>query len=79
MEEEKGIARHSVLSSKLRTMLYRDNVLRLGLTALSVSESGGTERLKKWEVGTQRYIANEVEGSFMYLTNLELFLETESM
>ena len=79
MDEPRGLARHSVLSAKLRGMLYRDGPLRVGLTALSVVEGGRTETVKQWGVNTQRFLANEYpKGSFIFLSNLELFLETES-
>jgi hypothetical protein len=78
MDEEKGLARHSILSAKLRAMLYRDAPLRVGLTALSVTDTGGTEHVQRCGVNAQRYIANEVEGSFIFLSNLEVFLETET-
>jgi hypothetical protein len=78
MDQVRGLARHSVLSGRLRALLYRDAPLRVGLTALSVVDFGATETVQGWGVNTQRYMANEVEGSFIYLSNLELFLETET-
>src|SRR5690348_7078948 len=37
MEEMTGIARHSVLSARVRHMLYRDNDLRLALPTVGVT------------------------------------------
>lgn len=78
-DEEKGLAIHSVLSKMLRAMLYRDNALRVGLAALSASYGGSTETTKRWGVRQQRYFSNELQGSWLYLSNLEFWLETETI
>jgi hypothetical protein len=78
-DEEKGLAIHSVLSKMLRAMLYRDNALRVGLASLSASMSGSTETTKRWGVRQQRYFSNELQGSWLYLSNLEFWLETETI
>ena len=63
-QEDRGLAKHSVLSKYVRAMLYRDDPLRLGLAALSVSMNGSVERAKRWGIRTQRYLSNEIEGAF---------------
>jgi hypothetical protein len=77
-DEERGLATHSVLSKMIRSMLYRDAVLRLGLAALSVTMDGSTERTQRWGIRTQRYVSNEIDGAFLYLSTLEFWLETET-
>lgn len=77
-QEERGLAKHSVLSTLVRAMLYRDDPLRLGLAALSVTQSGSVERARRWGIRTQRFLSNEVEGNFLYLSTLEFWLETET-
>jgi hypothetical protein len=77
-QEDRGLAKHSVLSSYVRAMLYRDDPLRVGLAALSVTQTGRTERAMRWGVRTQRYLSNEIDGNFLYLSTLEFFLETET-
>lgn len=79
MDEERGLKLHSTMSKHVRAMLYRDAVLRVGLAALSVTMSGSTERAKRWGVRTQRYLSNELEGSFLHLSTLEFWLETETV
>lgn len=79
MEEERGLAAHSVLSALIRSMLYRDDVLRVGLSALSVTMNGSTERAQRWGIRTQRYVSNEISGSYLYLSTLEVWLETETI
>lgn len=79
MDEENGLAVHSVLSKMIRSMLYRDAPLRVGLSALSVTMSGSTERTQRWGIRQQRYFSNELQGSFLYLSTLEFWLETETI
>ena len=79
MDEERGLAVHSVLSKMVRSVLYRDEPLRVGLTALSTTISGSTETTKRWQVDTARYIANEIQGSWLYLSTLDFWLETETV
>lgn len=78
MDEERGLAVHSVLSKMIRSMLYRDEPLRVGLSALSVSMNGSTERAQRWGIRQQRYFSNEISGSWLYLSTLEFWLETET-
>lgn len=79
MDEVRGLATHSVMSKLIRNMLYRDAPLRIGLSSLSTSMSGVTERAQRWGVATQRYYSNEIEGSWLYLSTLEFWLETETI
>lgn len=79
MDEEKGLATHSVLSKMIRAMLYRDAPLRLGLRSLSVVMDGSTERTQRFGIRTQRYLSNELQGSWLYLSTLEFWLETETV
>lgn len=79
MDEIKGLATHSVLSKRVRNMLYRDAQLRIGLASLSTSMSEVTERAQRWGVATQRYFSNELNGSWLYLSTLEFWLETETI
>jgi len=79
MDEERGLTVHSVLSKKLRSMLYRDDSVRVGLLALSVTMNGSTERTKRFGLRTQRFVSNELSGSWLYLSTLEFWLETETV
>lgn len=78
MDEEKGLAVHSVLSKMVRSMLYRNDPLRVALLALSVTMNSSTERAKRFGVRTQRYVSNEIQGSWLYLSTTEVWLETET-
>lgn len=79
MDEERGLATHSVLSKMVRSMLYRDNTLRVGLLALSVAMNGSTERTKRFGINRQNFVSNELNGSWLYLSTLEFQLETETV
>lgn len=77
-DEERGAAVHATLSKRVRTMLYRDNDLRVGLRSLSASVSGSLERTQRFGIRTQRYLSNELSGSWLYLSIIEFWLETET-
>ena len=78
MDEIRGLNVHSVLSRRIRNMLYNDTPLRLALGSLSSTLDGATESARRWGVSQQRFFANEIEASWLYLSNLEFWLETET-
>lgn len=77
-DEVDGSSCHSVLSGRIRSMLYRDATLRLGLSSLIYTSDGVTERLMRWGITSQRFLSNEVQASFLYLSTLEIWFETTS-
>lgn len=77
-DEEQGIGVHNVLAKMIRTLLYYDTPLAVGLRALSVSMYGSTERFQRMKVGVQRYLTNEIDGVFHYVSSLECTVETET-
>jgi hypothetical protein len=76
-DDERGLYVHSVLAKMLRSMLYRDTALRVGFAALSVTDLTGTESTSQWGLGTTRYYSNEIKGTWLYLSVLDFWLETE--
>lgn len=62
----------------VRSMLYRDASLRVGFPALSYTTGGVTERVMLWGVRGQRFISNEVNSSWLYLSTLDVWAETVS-
>jgi hypothetical protein len=76
-DDEVGVILHSQLAKRVRVMLYRDEELRVRLGSLSTDEDGVIERLLRWGVQTQRYLSNEVQGTFLYLAVTELWVDTE--
>lgn len=79
MDELQGLARHSVFAKTLRDMLLRNPTVGVALSTLSTTGTDGlTERVGRRWVRTQRYISNEISGSFIYLATLEFTIETET-
>jgi hypothetical protein len=79
MDQERGLATSSVLSKMLRTMLYHDEPLRIGLTSLQSRSNGTVETLKKWNIRTQRYNSNELQGNWLFLSTMDILAETETI
>lgn len=79
MDEERGLVKHSILSKMIRSMLYRDEPLRVGLAGLTVQMNGSTERLQRWGIRQTRYFSNELNQLWLYLSNTEFWLETETI
>ncbi|AXH46471.1 hypothetical protein SEA_ROBINSPARKLES_22 [Gordonia phage RobinSparkles] len=79
-DEEEGIATHSVLSSMIRHMLYRDQALALALPQLEVTHAGfGSpvrETLKKWNISRQVFMNTEYNNQFAFLSTVDFHAET---
>lgn len=78
MDEDRGLAVHSVLAKLVRTMLLSDPDLHVGLAGLVTTIGGTTERAARWGVRPQRLISNELSGSWIYLSTLEFWLDTHT-
>lgn len=78
-DEQRGIRVHSVLAKLVRTILYRDAALAVGLNTLSVEMFGSRERIQKRGIQVQRFLANEVDQVFMFLSSCEYFVDTETV
>lgn len=76
--EQNGIAVNSVMSKVVRDMLYRDAPLKVGLTSLSVASAGRTEKIQRRGLSRARFISNEIQGQFLYLSTLDFWFETET-
>lgn len=72
-----GLFASGIFIHNVRMMLYRDSVLRGQLTSLVTTDMWGTESLRRY--GTQRtgYISNEIDGTFLSVSSMDLFFETE--
>lgn len=79
MDEERGLNVHSVLSRRVRSILYNDVVLREALIALSATLDGKVEKIRRWGVRQQRFVSNELDSVWLYLSILEFWFETETM
>lgn len=77
-DQEIGLARHSVLSTMIRGILYRDAALRVALSQLNVEVSGVQERTMRWGITAQRFLNNELgDNEWLYLSSIEFWLDTE--
>lgn len=76
--EDRGIATHSVMAKKLRSVLYNDNLLAVGLNSLAVVMDGATERVQRRGILRHLYISNQIDGNFLYLSVIDYWLETEN-
>lgn len=77
-DEQNGVAVNSVMSKVVRDMLYRDAPLKVGLTSLSVASAGRTEKIQRRGISRGKFISNEIQGQFWYLSTLEFWFETET-
>lgn len=78
MQEENCISVHSILSQQLWRMLYSDTPLGIGLTALSVVANNARERFQRRGISQQRYLSNEISGTFIQTSWIEFWFETET-
>jgi hypothetical protein len=78
-DEEECISVHSILSNRLWRMFYRDSPLGIGLTALAVVADNSRERFQRRGVELQRYLSNEINGSFVETSWIECWFETETV
>jgi hypothetical protein len=77
-EEERGIATHSALAKRIRLAVAVDPALRVALAALTSPFGTQTERVQRWGVPRQRYLVNELNGTWFYLSETEFRLTTET-
>lgn len=77
-QEEEALSQHSVLSKSIRVMVYRDPDLRVRLPQLSETYMQRRESVQKWDVRAQRFMSNEIEGTFLYLSSTEVIVTTET-
>jgi hypothetical protein len=77
MDQERGLATISTLSHAVRSRLSSDMDMRVALALLENTTNGVTEKFRRSGIPTQRFLSNEIEGSFLFMSNLEFFVETE--
>lgn len=78
-DEEACIKVHSILTQRLWRMFYRDAPLNTGLTALAVNVNNVVERLQRRGITLQRYLGNEIQGTFIRTSWTECWVETETV
>lgn len=75
-DEQEAINTHTVLAQRIRAMLYADTTLQLAFAELIDTSSGKTETAKRWGPRAQRFMSNEVKGSFLQSSITEFWLQT---
>lgn len=78
-DEEEGISIHAAFTKNLRAMLYRSAALRIRLGGLSETSMGVTERATQWGVRQTRYLSNEINHTFSFVSSTQFWIETESI
>ncbi len=78
MEAERGIRTHASMSKAMRSLLYHDAPLAVGLRSLRVEMDGVAEVIQRRHILRQKYISNEIDGTFLYLSTLQYSIETET-
>ena len=76
-DEVIGLSIHSLLAMYIRRVLYKDQNLRNDITSLVVASGGLVERTRRWTARLQRYMNDEVEGQFVFVSTCEVIVETE--
>lgn len=78
LDENMGRALHSVAAKTIRTILYRDPILRVELPRLREELLGTSEKVVKFHVTRQTYLAARDGSTFLYLATTEVLVETET-
>jgi hypothetical protein len=78
-EEARGLAVHSVLSQRVRSVLYTNPDLQVVFSELKANlGEGWVESMRRWGITVARYYSNDLNGTNVYLTTTELWTETET-
>jgi hypothetical protein len=78
-EEARGLAVHSVLSQRVRSVLYTNPDLQVVFSQLQANlGEGWVEAMRRWGITVARYFSGDVNGNNLYLTTTELWIETET-
>lgn len=76
-DTEKGLAISSILANRIRSVLYRNQPVRVALASLYVQDGSSRESLRRWGPRSQRFMSNDIEGTFVTISVLDLWIETE--
>jgi hypothetical protein len=68
----------SILNKRVRGVLYRNGPLRVALGQLKVYDGTYTESFTRCGIRTQRYMSNDLEGAFVFISVIDFWIETET-
>lgn len=77
-DKEEGRAIYANESKKLRVMLYHDRALGIALQSLREQSSEHVEHFKRARIQRQRFLNNELQGRFIFLSATDIWVETEN-
>lgn len=78
MDEQRGLQTQAAMATAVRIKLSRDMDVRVALATLESEEFGFTERFTRSEFLSQRFLSNEIDGQFLFMSNTEFLVETET-
>lgn len=76
-DTQRGLAVSSILTKRVRSVVYRNEPLRLALGSLYVQDDVSRESMRRWGIRNQRFMSNDIEGTFVTISVLDFWLETE--
>lgn len=79
MDPDRGAAIHSILATRVRSVLYRNTDLAVMLRGLEVVLDGTREHLRRHGLGPQRFLSAELPSGMNFLSTLDFWFETEIM
>ena len=78
-DEEEGRTLYALGTKNLRSILAGASDLRVRLGELDEVSLGLHERVQRFGVRNQKFLNNEIQGTFMYLSSTDFWVETESL
>lgn len=76
-DTERGLAIGTIFARRVRSVLYRNEPLRIALGSLYVEDGSSRESMKRFGVRGQRFMSNDIEGKFVFISVLDYWIETE--
>lgn len=73
-----ALAISSILNNRIRSVLYRNAPLAVALGSLYTDDGTVRESMRRWGVRSQRYMSNDIEGKFVFISVLDFWIETET-
>lgn len=77
-DTQRALRVSSILNKRVRGVLYRNTPLRVALGSLQVTDGDYTESFRRSGIRTQRYMSNDLEGAFVFISVIDFWIETET-
>lgn len=76
--EAEGRALNALDAKMLEVVLYRDTTLAANLPTLSEELLGSRERFSRFGLGTSKYLNNEINGAYVFISQVDLWVESQT-